>query len=85
MKLEYPRIEELIDQFFQRGIDRIQTLNVGSAGKMLGNLIKVLKLNFRIPALFGIKDDVWALLTGAKAHIRLDFDVGEPLGGDFLF
>jgi hypothetical protein len=52
---------------------------------MPDNLVKILRLNFRIPAFVGIQHDVWALLTGAEAHIGFDFDVGEPFGGNFCF
>src|ERR1051325_9988392 len=56
-----------------------------SAGKVLDNVVEILRLYFGVPALFRIQHDVRSLLAGAEAHVRLDFDILNALSGDFFF
>ena len=56
-----------------------------AAGKMLDDVVEVLRLDFGIPTLFRIQDDVRSLLSGAEAHVRFHFDIVNALGGDFFF
>jgi len=55
-----------------------------AAGKMLDDVVEILRLNFGVPALFWVEDDVWTFLAGAETHVWFDLDVGNPFGGDFF-
>jgi hypothetical protein len=82
--LEYARVEKLIDEFFQRGVYGVQSLDMRAAGKMLRDLVEVVYFHRRVPTLFRIKNYVGAFLAGPKAHIGLYFHIGESFGIDPL-
>src|ERR1044071_7047880 len=52
---------------------------------MLDDVVEILRLDFGIPALFRVQDDVRSLLAGAEAHVRFDFHVVKTLRSDFFF
>src|SRR5262245_57040138 len=56
-----------------------------ASSKMLDNVVEILRLDFGVPTLFRIQDDVRPLLAGSEAHVRFDFHVFDALGGDLLF
>jgi hypothetical protein len=82
--LEYARVEKLINEFFQRGVYGVQSLDVWTAGEMIRDLVEVVYFHRCVPTLFRIKDYVRAFLTGPKAHIGLYFHISEPFGIDPL-
>src|SRR5262245_61489448 len=70
-----PRIQQLIDQILQRLIHAVrQSLDLGAATGVIGNLLYVTRLDARIPNLLGIKHDVRAGSAPAEAHVRFDLD-----------
>jgi hypothetical protein len=82
MNLHDPRIEELVDEFFQRRVDGVEALNVRPAGEMFGNLIQIFDLDLGIPVLLRIENDIRTVLACAETHIGLNFDVAQTFGSD---
>jgi hypothetical protein len=80
MILEHSRVKKLVDQFFQGGVYGVQALNVGPAGKTIGDLVEVFYLHRRIPVLFRIQNNIRSFLAGSEAHVRFDFHISEPFG-----
>jgi len=84
-ELHDPRIEKLIDEFFEGRVDGIEALNMRSAGKMVRDFVQVFYLNLGVPAFFRIEHDVRPLLARAKTHVGLHFDIRQTLGRDAFF
>jgi hypothetical protein len=82
--LKYPCVKKLIDEFFQRGIDGVQALDVRAAGKTIRDLVKVIDFHPSIPVFFRIEDDVGSLLAGPETHVGFYFDIGEPFSFNSL-
>jgi hypothetical protein len=83
--LENPRVEELIDELFQRRVNGVQALYVGSAREVIRDLVQIFDFYFCVPMLVRIQHDIGPFLAGAKTHVRLYFHVGKALCSDALF
>src|SRR6516165_6798087 len=55
-----------------------------AAGDVLNDVVKILRLNFGVPTLFWIEDNVWSFLARAETHVWFDLDVRNPFGGNFF-
>jgi hypothetical protein len=82
--LEYARVEKLINEFFQRGVYGVQSLDVWTAGEMIRDFVEVVYFHRRVPTLFRVQDYVRPFLARSKAHIGLYFHICEPFGFDPL-
>jgi hypothetical protein len=74
--LENPRVEELVDEFFQGRVNGVQALYMSSTREMLRDLVQVFDFYFCIPMFVRIEHDVGPFLASAEAHIGLHFHVG---------
>ena len=73
-------VEQLIDQFLQRGIDTMrQPLDARTAGGVGRDLIDIIRFHAAIPHLLRIEDQIGSRLAGAEAHVRLHFDIAGIL------
>ena len=52
--LENPRIEKLVNEFFERRIDGVEPLDVRTAGEMRGDLVQIFDFHFRVPVFLRI-------------------------------
>ena len=83
-RLNNPRVEKLVNEFFQRRIDGVQALDMRSAGDVFSDLVQVFDFHVRIPAFFGIKNDVGSFLACAEAHVGLYLDIVQTFRRDPL-
>ncbi len=69
-RLEHASIEQLIDHFFQRRIDRVQTTHGRSARHGIQDLREIFLFDTGIPNLLWVEHDIRPVVASTEADIR---------------